>query len=313
MISFSAADAIRDPEIRKAVQASPLFAAADGDLSKISIYPVFQAIVDGDGHVVCHEVLTRCKIGDKFVNPVDLYRDADKHGYSQDLFRGVLNAAMQEAGNQPLWVNISPDAVMDDRFRDTVFAASRLHGYDLGKLMVEITEEPCAAGNMALAERIAELKVGLGVRIAQDDIQTDDISLERLRYLPVDYVKTARELLVAAGQSEEDKQKLKELIELCHSKGLPVIVEGIENEADRDLVKQLGGDYMQGFHFSRPAPELLPCTRPLAAVQREADPLGLETAVSQSDLSRLRDLERHCSQEAVDAAEEEVEESSISL
>lgn len=232
------------------------------------VYPVFQAIVDHDGHVVCHEVLTRCKTEDAFINPMALYADADRHGYAETLFEKILKAAMKKVGDEPLWINVSTDLIMKPGFRRIVEDAAERHGYTLGKLNVEITEEPCLAGNEALGRRIHDLKVGLGVRITQDDFAPDEHSLDRLRHLPVDFIKTDRQMLIDSGGSQEGFERLKRFIDHCHERGLPVTVEGIETDADKRLCLAAGTDYMQGYLFHRPSVESAACTRPLPPVQR---------------------------------------------
>ena len=233
-----------------------------------TIYPVFQAIVDGEGHVVCHEVLTRCKLGDSFVNPMTLYADADRNGYAEALFESILNQAMQKAGDEPLWVNVSTDLIMRPDFKRIVEEAARRHDYTLGKLNVEITEEPCLEGNEALGRRIHELKIGLGVRITQDDFIPDTDSIDRLRHLPLDFIKTDHQMLIDAKEGVEGKKRLTEFISHCHDRGLPVIVEGVETEDERCLCVEVGADYMQGYHFHRPSVESSRVTRPLPPVER---------------------------------------------
>lgn len=232
------------------------------------LYPVFQAIVDHEGHVVCHEVLTRCKTADGFINPMALYEDADRHGYAEPLFEAILNEAMKKVGDEPIWVNVSTDLIMRPGFKRIVEEAAARHGYTLGKLNVEITEEPCLAGNEALGRRIHDLKVGLGVRVTQDDFAPDEHSLDRLRHLPVDFIKTDRQMLIDAGKSQEGFERLRRFIDHCHERGLPVTVEGIETDAERRLCLAAGADYMQGYLFHKPSIASAVCTRPLPPVQR---------------------------------------------
>lgn len=232
------------------------------------IYPVFQAIVDHEGHVVCHEVLTRCQSGQSAISPMALYEDADRHGYAEQLFEAILNAAMEKIGNEPLWVNVSTELIMSPNFKHIVENAAARHGYTLGKLNVEITEEPCLAGNEALGRRIHDLKVGLGVRITQDDFSPDEHSLDRLRHLPIDFIKTDRQMLLDASASRQGFGRLKDFIDHCHERGLPVTVEGIETDADRRLCLAAGADFMQGYLFHKPSVDAAACTRPLPPVQR---------------------------------------------
>jgi polar amino acid transport system substrate-binding protein len=60
----------------------------------------------------------------------------------------------------------------------------------------------------------------------------------------VDYILT----------NEEDQRIVKAIIELAHTLGMKIVVEGIENKNMVDLIASYGCDYMQGYHFAKPLP-----------------------------------------------------------
>ncbi len=60
----------------------------------------------------------------------------------------------------------------------------------------------------------------------------------------VDYILT----------NEEDQRIVKAIIELAHTLGMKVVVEGIENKKMVDMIASYGCDYMQGYYFAKPLP-----------------------------------------------------------
>jgi diguanylate cyclase len=98
----------------------------------------------------------------------------------------------------------------------------------------------------------------MGVGLALDDFGTGYSSLAELSRLPVTSVKLAAEFLVsdpsAGASSPAGIEVLRHTIALCHAVGMTVTAEGIETADQERLLRDLGCDNGQGFHFCRPAP-----------------------------------------------------------
>nr|WP_294152055.1 EAL domain-containing protein [uncultured Selenomonas sp.] len=98
---------------------------------------------------------------------------------------------------------------------------------------------------------------GLGFKIDMDDFGSGYSDLSLLNYLPLDVMKIDRSLLLASEGSERMRavlKKLKKMVELGHMLGMEVICEGIETEAQEDLLMDCGCEYGQGYLYGRPMP-----------------------------------------------------------
>ena len=92
----------------------------------------------------------------------------------------------------------------------------------------------------------------LGVRIAVDDFGTGYSSLAYLRRLPVDEVKIDKSFVFGMGSDLSDLAVVKAIVDLGHSLGLTVVAEGVEEDAARDQLLEMGCDIAQGYLISRP-------------------------------------------------------------
>ncbi|MFZ4438393.1 MAG: putative bifunctional diguanylate cyclase/phosphodiesterase [Syntrophales bacterium] len=94
----------------------------------------------------------------------------------------------------------------------------------------------------------------MGIHISIDDFGTGYSSLSHLRSLPVNTLKVDRSFVMNAHVSEEDAQILSAILAMAHSLSLDTVVEGVECEEQRDLLrKQVCGE-VQGFFYARPMP-----------------------------------------------------------
>ncbi len=141
---------------------------------------------------------------------------------------------------------------------DTAACFPRLRGilerYDFprGNLIVEITESVLSRSPEIRLENIRALR-RLGLRLALDDFGSGYTSFSDLSLHAYDYVKLDRSLLEDSGDADR-QTTLSGLIDFSHRLGLRVLCEGVEKEAQADLLGRLGCDLMQGYYFCRPLP-----------------------------------------------------------
>jgi EAL domain-containing protein (putative c-di-GMP-specific phosphodiesterase class I) len=96
----------------------------------------------------------------------------------------------------------------------------------------------------------------MGVRIELDDFGSGYASFKALHELPLDGVKIDRDLVNDAGIGGQ--RLLAATIDIGRRLGLSVIAEGVEEETELTLVRDLGADAAQGYHLARPmTPEAL--------------------------------------------------------
>jgi EAL domain-containing protein (putative c-di-GMP-specific phosphodiesterase class I) len=94
----------------------------------------------------------------------------------------------------------------------------------------------------------------LGFHLRVDDFGTGYSSLSYLKKLPIDGFKIDKSFVDGLNVDEDDTAIIHALLGLAHAMNLTVTAEGIEQDAQRLALKQLGCDYGQGFLFSEPVP-----------------------------------------------------------
>lgn len=93
-----------------------------------------------------------------------------------------------------------------------------------------------------------------GVRIALDDFGTGYSSLNILRSLPLDSLKIDRAFITPLLTSTRAQKIAQKIIEIAKALDLVVVAEGVESEAEINLLKDLGCHYVQGYFIARPMP-----------------------------------------------------------
>jgi EAL domain-containing protein (putative c-di-GMP-specific phosphodiesterase class I) len=124
-----------------------------------------------------------------------------------------------------------------------------------------------------------------GIRIALDDFGTGYSSLAYLRRLPLDFVKIDRSFVKDLEGHDADTAIVRAITDLAHTLGLTTIAEGVETQAQADVLAELGCALAQGYLFSRPRPatdadsllDPLEAVRPLGLVRplQVVGPLGV--------------------------------------
>jgi diguanylate cyclase (GGDEF)-like protein len=210
-----------------------------------------------DRAIIGVEALARwCRPGtEEPLSPRHFIGLAENTGLIGALGRALLEqacrqgAAWRQAGHDLLIsVNLSPRQLGEPTLAGDVADVLHRTGLPAERLQLEITESyPLDEGYETL-RKITDL----GVRLALDDFGTGWSSLATLSWLPVSNAKLAAEFIADTG-STAAIEVLRHTIALCHSLEVGVTAEGIETESQERLLRGLGCDQGQGYHFARPA------------------------------------------------------------
>jgi EAL domain-containing protein (putative c-di-GMP-specific phosphodiesterase class I) len=168
----------------------------------------------------------------------------------------VLNRALADAKAWPdiyVSVNLSPLQVRDRKIVDVVRSALASSGIAPSRLVLEITEGVLIDNPEEMLRRMEELRA-LGVRIALDDFGSGYSSLGYLQRFAFDKLKIDRSFVSALGRSPNAAVIIQAIVALGRALDVTVVVEGVETEEQRVLLRLAGCDEMQGFLFARPAP-----------------------------------------------------------
>jgi diguanylate cyclase (GGDEF)-like protein len=148
-------------------------------------------------------------------------------------------------------VNLSVRNLADTEFPNRVIDALARHRVSPELLSFELTESAVMSDPERALPVLRELHA-LGVRIAVDDFGTGYSSLAYLRRLPVDEVKIDKSFVLGLASDLGDLAVVRAIVELGHSLGLTVVAEGVEQDATRDQLVEMGCDVAQGYLISRP-------------------------------------------------------------
>ena len=217
--------------------------------------------------IVGGEVLVRWLHPEKGLIPPGLFIGVfEKNGFIRDLDYYVWEESCRflkkakESGlpGYPLSVNVSRihfySKALEEKWIDL------LDKYELNAkdIELEVTESICDENPEMIIEQCRHLR-NLGFKISMDDFGSGYSSLNMLRKMPLDILKMDLKFLEEDGNQEEVKKGrdiLRTQIELAHTIGLDVVVEGVEKAEQRDFIKEIGSCAVQGYYYAKPMPSL---------------------------------------------------------
>lgn len=212
-------------------------------------------------NVVAAEALLRWQHPDGLKMPATFIHRAEETGLIVEIGDWVIARAAetivrwQELGvRQRLAVNVSPRQIDHAGFFHRLRAALEDARAPAELLELEITESLAMRCSQEVVEAIAELRAE-GASIAIDDFGTGYSNLARLRELPVDRVKLDRSLIEHVVERGECRTVAQAVINLIHGLGYEAVAEGIETEAQAEVLRLIGCDVLQGFALGRPMME----------------------------------------------------------
>ncbi|REE22600.1 EAL domain-containing protein (putative c-di-GMP-specific phosphodiesterase class I) [Paraburkholderia sp. BL27I4N3] len=168
------------------------------------------------------------------------------------LTRFVLREANSALAQLPFaqhWhisVNICARHLMEDCFVKDICESA---GPIMERLVLELTERSCVERTPRVVRALGHLRQR-HVRLSLDDFGTGFSNLDLLADFRFDHVKVDRRFLAMRGEARI--HFLKSIAALVHSLGAKVVVEGVENAAEHDVVQRSGIDLAQGYWYGKP-------------------------------------------------------------
>lgn len=223
---------------------------------------VFQPQVElATGRVTGFEALLRWthpELG--AVSPPDIVRAAHALHISTALTGYVANCAAELLRTLPrlglpeaaVAVNVSPREFSGDTLSRLLTDIARAHDISPALMEIEITEEATLDTQAAGAE-LARLEAA-GFRLAVDDFGMGHSSLAYLVSLHIDRLKIDRSFVKGIATSRENQALIAALIGIGHALSIDIVVEGVEDEEEAEVLRMLGCRHAQGYYFARPMP-----------------------------------------------------------
>ncbi|MFN7854980.1 MAG: putative bifunctional diguanylate cyclase/phosphodiesterase [Acidovorax sp.] len=148
-------------------------------------------------------------------------------------------------------VNLSMRQFMDPGILNTVRTALDESGMNPRKLELEITEGTAMVDVEKTIRLLGEFK-SLGVKLSLDDFGTGYSSLSYLKRFPLDVLKIDQSFVRNLHRDSQDRAIAGAVIDLSHRLDLRVIAEGVEEQHQHDVLRDMGCDEIQGYLHGRP-------------------------------------------------------------
>lgn len=232
------------------------------ELKEFRVY--YQPIVSlRNDQIVGFETLSRWQRPEGLVMPGEFIAVADETGIILSINQQLLDEACRQLRSWHLMfpsdpaltlnVNITPKQFAQPDLASQIGKTLQETGVDPAVVNLEITETIAMADADRSALVLSQLKA-LGVRLDIDDFGTGYSSLSRLQHFPVDRLKIDRSFISCMDTDAETREIVRIIIMLAHGLGLEVVAEGVETQAQADMLKELDCELAQGYLYSRPVP-----------------------------------------------------------
>ena len=233
---------------------SSLRRALERDEFILNYQPVVDAVTE---QLVSFEALIRWNSEEHgLVSPAKFIPLAEDTRLIVPIGEWVLHESCRQAMTWPAPIkvaaNVSGEQLLDPNFIPSIVSALSNSGLPASRLEIEVTES-IFVREAGLARAALEQVMALGCSVALDDFGTGYSSLGYIRNLRFSTIKVDRSFVQgAAVGSPESLAIIRAVVAMADSLEMSTTAEGVENEAELAIVRELGCKKIQGYYFGRP-------------------------------------------------------------
>ena len=247
--------------LRKRVILRAIRQSIANDFEGFNLY--FQPIVDvSNGKLFAAESLLRFNISEtEAISPAEFIPLLEESGLIIPVGKWILRNAFamcQECQKVypdfKISINLSYIQILKSPIIDEIMANIDDFVLHPSGIIVELTESGYIENTPAVQSVWGKLK-NKGVNIAIDDFGTGYSNLQSIGNMMPNIVKLDRSFTVKSLKNIYERQLMIHIIQMVHSIGLRICVEGIETVEELQKIAALGPDYIQGYYYSKPCPK----------------------------------------------------------
>ena len=253
----------REKERRRGLRQAARGGMTDVEISTDQIRLVYQPVVSiSDSSIVGVEVLARYMhpvLG--MMDPSAFLPPGTERGEFDKFDLEILSRSIAQLSD---WLsngiiderftmsfNLLPDHVSDSDSHRIIFDTLRQHRVPPTMLQIEVTEHRLHAHEDDLMNSLLTLR-GRGIRIAIDDFGIEGSNVDRLLQLPSDTVKIDRSFVSEIDVDERAETRLRAILDIVATEERVAIAEGVEREAQAEILKELEVPFGQGYLWHAP-------------------------------------------------------------
>ncbi len=154
----------------------------------------------------------------------------------------------------PISINVSRIDLLTPNFIEEINKIVEMNNISPNDLYLEITESAYTDNSKLVLDIINGLRK-YGYKIEMDDFGTGYSSLNMVANLPIDIIKLDMSFIKNMHKFEKDKKMVEVVLEIAKILNVKVVAEGVEEEAQYKLLKEMNCDIIQGYYFSKPLDE----------------------------------------------------------
>ena len=232
-----------------------LLAAIDRNEIEVLFQPQYSLV---DDRLIGAEALARWHhpiVGR--IGAASLFQIAERADHTAHLSRHIAERALEAAKLWPhklrLSLNITPIDLASENFAIDFARMAERVGFPLSRVTLEITEQVLLNDLDKVSKTLQQLKI-LDCLIALDDFGAGFCNFRYLKVLPIDCIKLDRSMVEGVIDDERDRAVFRAIMGMAKALDLRVLVEGIEDEQQRDFCAAEDCEYYQGFLKAEPLP-----------------------------------------------------------
>lgn len=218
--------------------------------------------------IIGAEALVRWNSSDPelgFLSPVKFIPLFEKNGFIEELDFIVYEKVFKFLRNQidignnvvPISVNMSRNHTKEDKINSFISRfISTFNKYNLSPDLVEVEiVEQSVDEDKIILQQVIDALHNNGFSIAMDDFGSGESSLNMLNSIPIDVVKFDQNFLRNNSSLEESSDFITSLVDLGKKLNKKTIFEGVETKEQRDFLRSINCDVVQGYFYSKPLSE----------------------------------------------------------
>ena len=154
----------------------------------------------------------------------------------------------------PVSVNVSRIDIYDPQLEENLLSLLREQKLSSADFVLEVTESACSEDDEQLISVVGSLR-SKGFRIEMDDFGAGYSSLNMLTMLPIDELKMDIRFIREMSKDARSLKMVELILDIARFLEMTVVAEGVEEEPQYRLLREMGCDVIQGYYFSRPMAE----------------------------------------------------------